>query len=94
MGKRPGVHDGGAAVHRPPDRGKVQQVIAVDAVITGDIMAQLPQMSRYLYTYMTAMPSDENAHDPMIGRRARARPADFACEEGGGVRPPAAGRRG
>jgi hypothetical protein len=83
MGKRPGVYDGGAAVRRTPDRGKIQQVIAVDAVITGNIMAQVPQMSRYLYTHMTAMPGDENTHDPMICRRASARPADFACEEAG-----------
>ena len=69
MGKRPGVHDGGAAVRRTPDRAKIQQVIAVSAVITDDIVAQAFQVSRYRGTHVTAMPRDQNAHDAMIDHR-------------------------
>ena len=40
MSKRPGVNHGGAAACRAPDRGRIQQVVAVEAVITDDIVAQ------------------------------------------------------
>jgi hypothetical protein len=78
MGKRPGMHHGGAAVRRTPDRGKIQQIIAVNAVIACDIMTQTLQMSRYRGTHVTAVPGDQDAHDPMIGRRPAAMPTDFA----------------
>jgi hypothetical protein len=82
VGKRPQMHDGNAAVRRAPDRSDIQQIIAVDAVITGDIMAEAPQMSRYRGTHVTAMPRDQNAHDSMIGRPPAAVPTDFADEKG------------
>ena len=78
MGKRPGMHHGGTAVGRTPDRSRIQQVMAVDAVITDDIVAQALQMSRYRGTHVTAIPRDQNPHDPMIGGRSTAAPTDFA----------------
>ncbi|MDX6416635.1 MAG: hypothetical protein QOG28_1255 [Trebonia sp.] len=68
MGQRPGMHDGGAAVRRAPDRGRIQQIVAVNAVIADDIMSEALQVSRYRGTHVTAMPRDQNAHDPMITR--------------------------
>jgi hypothetical protein len=50
-----------------------QQIIAVNAVITDDVMAQALQMSRYRGTHVSAMPRDQNAHDPMIVRRSALR---------------------
>jgi hypothetical protein len=78
MGQRPGVHDGGAAVRRAPDRGKIQQVIAVNAVVADDIMTEALQVSRYWGTHVTAMPRNQNPHDPMIGRRPAGTPTDLA----------------
>ena len=64
MGKRPRMHHGGAPAGRAPDRSRIQQVIAVEEVITDDIVAQALQMSRYRSTHMTAMPRDQNPHIP------------------------------
>jgi hypothetical protein len=80
MGKRPGMHHGGAPAGRTPDRSRIQQVIAVEAVITDDIMTQELQMSRYRGTHVTAMSRDQNPHGPIIGGRPTAAPTDFACE--------------
>jgi hypothetical protein len=38
-------------------------------------------MSRYRGAHVTAMPRHQNPHDPMIGRRPAAAPADFAHEK-------------
>lgn len=78
MGKRRGVHHGGAAAGRPPNRSRIQQVIAVEPVVTDDIVTQAFQESRYRGTHVTAMPRDQNPHQPMIGRRPPAAPTDFA----------------
>jgi hypothetical protein len=80
MGKRPGMHHGRAAAGRAPDRSRIQQVMAIEAVITDDIVAQALQMSRYRGTHVTSIPRDQNPHDPMIGGRPTAAPTDFACE--------------
>jgi len=80
MGKRRGMHYGGAAVGRAPDRSRIQQVVAVEAVITDDIVAQVLQMSRYRGTHVTSMSRDQNPHGPIIGSRPTAAPTDFACE--------------
>jgi hypothetical protein len=69
MGKRPGMHHGGAAADRAPDRSRIQQVVAVEAVITDHIVAQARQMSRYRGTHVTSMSCDQNPHGPMIGGR-------------------------
>jgi hypothetical protein len=76
MGKRPG----GAPAGRAPDRRRIQQVIAVEAVITDDIVTQALQMSRYRGTHVTAIPRDQNPHDPMIPNRptVTAAPTNFA----------------
>lgn len=63
-GERPGVHDGGAAGRRAPDRGVVQQVVAVNAVVTDHLMAEAFKVSCYLGTHVTAMPGDQNPHNP------------------------------
>jgi hypothetical protein len=73
MGERPGMHHGGAAAGRTPDRSRIQQVMTVEAVITDDVMAQSLKMSRYRGTNVTAIPRDQNPHDPMIGGRPRPR---------------------
>ena len=80
MGKRPGMHHGGAAAGRAPDRSRIQQVMAVKAVITDDIVAEALQMRCYRGTNVTAVPRDKNPHGPMIGGRPAAAPTDFACE--------------
>jgi hypothetical protein len=67
------MHDGGTPVRRAPDRGKIQQVIAVNAVIADDIMTEALQVSRYRGTHVTAMPRDQDPHRPVIGRRSAAR---------------------
>jgi hypothetical protein len=72
------MHNSGAAVRRAPDRGKIQQVIAVNAVIADDIMTAAPQVSRYRGAHVTAIPRDQNPHDPMIGRRPATMPTDLA----------------
>ncbi len=94
MGKRPGMHHGGAVVGRAPDRSRIQQVMAVDAVITDDIVAQALQMSRYRGTYVTAMPRDQNPHDPYDRRPADGRANGFRSQERAAQRgtPPIANR--
>jgi hypothetical protein len=72
------MHHGAATFGRTPDRGRIKQVIAVEPVKTDDSVAQALQMSRYRGTHVTAVPRDQNPHDPMIGRRPAATPADFA----------------
>jgi hypothetical protein len=72
------VHDGGAAVRRAPDGGKIQQVIAINAVVADDVMTESLQVSRNRGTHVTAMPRDQNPHDPMIGRRPATVPTDLA----------------
>jgi hypothetical protein len=72
------MHHGGAAADRAPDRSRIQQVIAIEAVITDDIMTQALQMSRYRGTHVTAIPRDQNPHDPMIRSRPTAAPTNFA----------------
>lgn len=69
MGNRPGMHHGGAAVRSAPDRSGIQQVVAIDAVKADDLMTEERQVLRYRSPYVTAMPRDQNAHYPMIGRR-------------------------
>ncbi len=78
MGKRPGMHHGGAPAGRTPDRSRIQQVIAIKTVITDDIMTQALQMSRYRGTHVTAIPRHQNPHDPMILSRPTAAPTNFA----------------
>ncbi len=75
MSKRPGMHHGGAAAGRPPHRSRIKQVVAVEAVITDDIMSQALQMSRYRGTHVTAMSRNQNPHGPIIdgGLRPRQR---------------------
>jgi hypothetical protein len=63
------MHHRGAAIRRELDRGQIQEIIAVDAVEADNLMAQALQMRRDRGTHVTAMPSDQNAHDSMIGRR-------------------------
>jgi len=60
------MHDGGTAGRRPPDRGRIQEIIAVHAVKADNIMAQALQVSRDRSTHVTAMPGDQNTHDSMI----------------------------
>ena len=60
MGKRRGMHHGSATAGRAPDRSRIQQVIAVEPVITDDIVTQVPQVSRYMGAYVTVMPRDQN----------------------------------
>jgi hypothetical protein len=43
-------------------------------------MTQALEVSRYRGTHVTAMPRDQNPHDPMIGRRPAATPTDFPDE--------------
>jgi len=74
MGKRPGMHHGGAPVGHAPDRRRIQQVMAVEAVITDDIMTQVLQMSRYRGTHVTPTPRDQNPHDSMIRNQPTAAP--------------------
>jgi hypothetical protein len=76
------MHHGGAAVRRAPDRSGIQEIIAVNVVITGNVMAEARQMSRHRGTHLTAMPRDQNPHDLMIGRRPAAGPTGFADEKG------------
>lgn len=78
MGKRPGVHHGCTAVDRVPDRSRIQQVMAVEAVITDDFMTQVFQMSCYRGTHVTAIPRDQNPHNPMIGAWPTAVPTNIA----------------
>lgn len=61
VGERPGVHDGGAAVRRGPDRGGIQEIIAVGAVVADNVMAQVLQVSRDRAAHVTAMPRNQNA---------------------------------
>jgi hypothetical protein len=69
------MNHGGAAVHGPPDRREVEEVVAVGAVEAGDIVAQVLKVSPYRGADMTAVPGDQNAHCSIIGeRRAGARP--------------------
>jgi hypothetical protein len=70
VGKSPKMHHSSAALRRTPDRSDIPQIIAVDEVIAGDIMAEAPQMSRYRGTHVTAMPRDQNPHHSMISRIA------------------------
>jgi hypothetical protein len=77
VGQGRGVHNGGAAVRRALDRGKIQQVSAINAVVADDIMTETPQVSRYRGTHVTAIPRDQNPHDPMIGRRPAPMPTDL-----------------
>jgi hypothetical protein len=67
MGERPGVHHGGAAGRRPPDRGRIEEIISVDPVKTDNLGAQALQERRHRGTHVTAMPGNQNAHDPIIG---------------------------
>jgi hypothetical protein len=76
------MHDSGAAVQRAPDRSGIQEIVTVDAVIADDIMTGALQMSRYRGTHVTAMPRDQNAHNPMIGRRSAAVPTVFTSGKG------------
>jgi len=82
MGQRPGMHHGRTAVRRPPDRGEIEEVVAVDAVKADNIVAQAFQVSRDRGTYVTAMPRDQNAHESMMGRRPAAVPTDIAGRAG------------
>lgn len=90
MGKRPGMHHGGTPVGRTPDRRRIQQVMAIEAVITDDVMTQVLEMSRYRGTNVTPIPRDQNPHDPMIGDGPTAAPAHFTDkkERGHSPRPP------
>jgi hypothetical protein len=72
------MHHGGAAVRSAPDRSSIQQIVAIDAVKTDDIMTEERQVLRYRNPYVTAMPSDQNAHHPTIGRRPATVPTDLA----------------
>ena len=55
---------GGAAIRRELDRGQIQEIIAVDAVKADNLMAQSLQMSPDRTAHVTAMPGDQNAHNP------------------------------
>src|ERR1700735_1484054 len=66
------MHHGGASSRRAPARGQVKEVISVGPVEADHDMAQALQMSRDRGTHMTAMPSDQNAHNPMIGQGRKA----------------------
>jgi hypothetical protein len=79
------MHHGAASFGRTPDRDRIQQVIAVEPVKTDDSVTQALQMSRYRGTHVTAVPRDQNPHDPMIGRRPAATPTDFADKQGAGA---------
>ena len=76
------MHHSGAASRRTPDRGQIQEVISVGPIKADNNMAQALQMSRDRGTHMTAMPSDQNAHNPMIGHGGRAAPIDIADQNG------------
>jgi hypothetical protein len=58
------VHDGGTAIRRPLDRGKVEKIVTVATVITDHFMAKAFQVGRYMGTHVPAMPGDKNPHDP------------------------------
>jgi hypothetical protein len=79
MGQRPGVHHGGAASRRPPDRRQIEEIISVDPVKADNIMTKPLQKSPDPGAHLTAMPGDQNAHDPMIGHGLRATPIDIAA---------------
>jgi hypothetical protein len=64
MGQGPGMHNGSAAVRRAPDRSGIQEIIAVEAVEAGDVMAEARQVIRYRGTHVATMPGDQNAHTP------------------------------
>jgi hypothetical protein len=66
--KRAEMHDGGTAVGRTPDRGEIQEIIAVGAVKADDIVAEVPQMTGYRPADVTEIPCDQNPHGSMIGR--------------------------
>ena len=66
MRERRGMHHSRATFDRAADRTRVQQVIAVEAVEAGDIVAKTLQVRRYRGTYMTAMTSDQDPHVPMV----------------------------
>jgi hypothetical protein len=78
MGKRPGMRHGVAAVGRAPDSHRIQQVMAIEAVVTGDIMTQALQMSRHRGAHVTSVPRDQNPHNPMICSRPAAAPTNAA----------------
>jgi hypothetical protein len=63
------MHDGGAAVRRALDRGKVQEIITVSAIKASDIVAEAFQMTGHRAADATAMARDEDAHESMIPRR-------------------------
>jgi hypothetical protein len=84
MSKRPRMHDSSAPIRRAPDRGGIEEIIAVDSVIADDLMAEALQMSRYRGTHMTVMPGDQNLHNPMIGQAGETGPTSPDCGEDGG----------
>ena len=84
MGKRPGMHHGAAG--RTPDRSRIQQAIAVKAVITDDIVAEALQMRCYRGTNVTAVPRDKMralARCRTRPRRVPVRRAPRRCGRGG-----------
>jgi hypothetical protein len=62
VGQRCKMHDRGTATGRMPDLAQVQQVHAVSAVKSHDLVAKMLQMTGYRAADVPAMPGDEDAH--------------------------------
>jgi hypothetical protein len=58
------MHNGGAAIRRAPDGGKVQEFITIGIVKASDLVPEAPQVTDHLDAHMSAMPRNQNAHSP------------------------------